>query len=257
MKPIVERYTNELKRAKDSASTRGNLNTVLELEPLLADAEKGIVKAPPDKAGPTLQTAYTTYERNRAAALRPIIARHQKLEQGYKNAMNVLEQRFTRSGQLDAAKLARDAKEVAPGSGAEVITSMSGAELQGDDGIRSELTFRPPVEIEWRFETDSQVRVSYACDQLIFNFGDNTDELRIDGGPVSQQHQKTGGRAPTGRPISVKMTVLPKRMSVSLDGRERGRWTGDFSTIDQAVGIRAAGGSKVKVDKVIVRKLKQ
>ena len=44
------------------------------------------------------------------------------------------------------------------------------------------------------------------------------------------------------------------RMTVSVDGRERARWSGDFSTINQPISIHAHS-STVQIEQVRVRKL--
>ena len=100
------------------------------------------------------------------------------------------------------------------------------------------------------------MRLAYACGELILNWGKPPHELRIDGGPADGQHKPNAGAAPTNRPISVKLNVQPAEMFLSVDGRERARWKADFSKVNQPVAIAAVADSTIKVEQVIVRKLK-
>lgn len=254
--PVLATYVKELGRLKGSAQAVGDLKAVLEFDELIAAVNAGTANEPVEAASPTLRTAFASYQRSRAAALRPFVTKRQKLEESYAQALTALEKRYTRNGQIEAAKLARDAKAVPPGTQAEVLANMSGIVLKNQNRVRSDKTYKPPIEIEWRFQTDGDTRLGYAFDQLIFNWGPPPHELRIDGGPVSGQHKKGEGAIPANKSVTVKLTVLPKQMTVSVDGRERARWAGDFSTIDNPVSIRAHVRSTVTVEQVVVRKLK-
>ena len=261
-------YAKELGRAKDAAQANGDLDGVLQINNLITDANAGTVKTPPNTASAMLRAAYTNYDRNVSAALRPFSSRRQQLDTNISRDLATLEQQYTRSGQIEAAKLAREARIVVANTigvakannpfygDSVVISNMTGAALKLGDRLISEKSFKPPVEVEWRIQTDGDVRFSYACSELIFNWGKPPHELRIDGGPADGQHKPNAGAAPTNRIISVKLNVQPTEMFVTVDGRERARWKADFSTINQPVGIAAVAESTIKVEQVIVRKLR-
>jgi hypothetical protein len=254
--PVVAAYVKDLTRLKEAAQAKGDLKGVLDFDALITAARAGTVDEAGASANASVRTTFANYQRNKVAALRQFVVKRQQLEASYSQAMTALEQQYTRSGQIEAAKQARDAKAMPPGIQAELIASMSGVVLSNEKRANSDKTYKPPIEVEWRFQTDGDVRLSYACGQLIFNWGPPPHELRIDGGPVSGQHKKGEGAIPHDKVVTVKLTVLPKQMTVSVDGRERARWTGDFSAVDQPVSIRAHVRSTVKVEHVIVRKLK-
>src|SRR5580658_10087818 len=67
----------------------------------------------------------------------------------------------------------------------ETMTSSSGIVLEGLDRLVSPDLFRPPVEITIVAKTDStNLRIGYAADQVIFNWEENLDQLRVNGGPA-------------------------------------------------------------------------
>ena len=76
-----------------------------------------------------------------------------------------------------------------PRSGLPVI-------VKGEESIRTKATFRPPVEITVEAKTDStDLRLAYAANQIIFNWRDLPNQLRVDGGP-SVQHKTGAGAIP-------------------------------------------------------------
>ncbi len=261
-------YAKELARSRDIAQAKGDLDAVIQINNMITAANNGTVEAPPNTANAALRAAYTNYDRNMSAAQRPLSARRQQLDANHVRELTTLEQQYTRSGLIEAAKLAREARiEVANVIGGAkannpiygdsvVISNMTGAVLKIGDRLTSEKSFKPPVEVEWRIQTDGDVRLAYACGELILNWGKPPHELRIDGGPADGQHKPNAGAAPTNRPISVKLNVQPAEMFLSVDGRERARWKADFSKVNQPVAIAAVADSTIKVEQVIVRKLK-
>ena len=167
-----------------------------------------------------------------------------------------LEQRYTRLGQIDAAKLARDARATVASSEAEILPNMTGVVLTDNAPLKSEKHYKPPVEIEWQFEPGGDTRLGYACDQLVFDWANNPHHLRIDGGPVSGQHKEGVGNLAKKAPARVKLAVTAGEMILWVDGEERARWAGDFSRVNQQVSIRKDGGDPLKVLQVSVRKLR-
>lgn len=262
-------YAKELTRTRDIAQAKGDLDAVIQINGLITSASTGTIEAPPNTAALPLRAAYTNYDRNVSAALRPLSTRRQQMGAGFARELSNLEQQYTRSGLIEAAKLAREARiEVANSASeakaknpiygeAQVISNMTGAVLKMGDRLTSEKSFKPPVEVEWRLQTDGDVRFVYACGQLILNWGKPPHELRIDGGPADGQHKPNAGATPTNRPISVKLNVQLAEMFLTVDGRERARWKADFSKINDPVAIAAvADNSAIKVEQVTVRKLK-
>lgn len=254
--PLRDAYAKELGRSRDAAKTKGDLNAVLALEAAIKAVAAGQSPPPAQPPVPALETAANNFERAKANALRSHATRRQQLEGDYTRAVSALEQRFTRSAQLDAAKLARDAKSMTPDGSTEVIATMSGKTLNGDESVKSEASFQPPVEMEVTLNTTREVRFGYACDQLIFNWENVPSELRIDGGPAGGQHKKGAGALPTKRSVNVRLTVRRNQMTLAVDGRERARWNGDFSTVNQPISIRSMRGTVTQVEQVVVRKLR-
>lgn len=133
--------------------------------------------------------------------------------------------------------------------GAEVI-------LTGKGVIVSRNAFKPPVRITYLAKTDStNIRLSYACDQIIFNWEVNPDELRIGGGPANGQHVKGAGRVPRDKFVTIVQEVTPKRMTISGDGTERASRSADFSKVNAPIKI-FQGGSTVTVRSIQVEQMK-
>ena len=252
--PVSAAYAKELTRLLAAAKSKGDLNATLELEKAVKGVEAGQFSVPAKTASAAALSAFATFEKNKAAALKLHASKRQQLQAESTRAFGELEQRFTRSGQIDAAKLAQEARMAVPGNSVETIAALSGATVTGDGVAKSPESFPTPVEVEFLLKTDGQVRLGYACKQIIFNWEVNPNELRIDGGPVGGQHKKGAGSLPLKRSVSIKLAVLPKQMTISVDGRERARWTGDFSTINQPISIHAHS-STVQIEQVRVRKL--
>ena len=134
------------------------------------------------------------------------------------------------------------------------ISELAGRKLAGNQAIKSRANFHAPAEVEFEVTTDSELRLGFACDQMIFNWERNRTELRIDGGPANGQHKKGQGGIPTKKSVTVKLTVLRDQMTVMVDGVERARWQADFSSVNQPVSIEAHG-SPVHVRHVTVRQV--
>lgn len=86
------------------------------------------------------------------------------------------------------------------GTGQESMFSRGGIVLKGSDRLTTPDAFRPPVEITIVARTDStNLRIAYAADQIIFNWENNEDQLRVDGGPANGHHTDGAGRIPAGK----------------------------------------------------------
>jgi hypothetical protein len=146
---------------------------------------------------------------------------------------------------------------------ADITSSMEGGErldglivLHAKKGERSisKDEYSPPVEIEYVCETArNNIRLGFACDEMTFNWDKNHDELRIDGGPANRQHVANGGALPEGRLVTIRQRVLPGEMRVSVDGKDRATWSGDFSGVKERIEIFGRD-SDVSVQQIRVRR---
>lgn len=147
-------------------------------------------------------------------------------------------------GQSAVARISRDA-----------IVSNEGIVLTGHDRLTTPGSFRPPVEITIVAKTDSaNLRMSYAADQVIFNWEVNGDELRMDGGPAGGLHKAGAGAIATNKFVNIRWIVTAKKQSIYVDKELRFEHTGDYSQIDRPVSVFAAD-SKVTVKGIAVRQL--
>jgi hypothetical protein len=128
--------------------------------------------------------------------------------------------------------------------------------LTGDDRFTTEQTYRPPVDITIVAKTDStDLRMSYAADQIIFDWADDKTQLRVDGGPADGQHQAGAGYIPPGRYVTIRWKVTPTEQAVYVDGQLRFVHNGDYSQINNYVSVFPAVGSVVTVKSVSVKRL--
>src|SRR4051794_15452017 len=87
----------------------------------------------------------------------------------------------------------------------EKLTNSSGIVLEGSDKLVSPDKFRPPVEITIVAKTDStNLRFGYAADQVIFNWEENLDQLRVDGGPAVSRQVDGAGRIPRNKFVTIR-----------------------------------------------------
>ena len=137
----------------------------------------------------------------------------------------------------------------------DTIFSTEGIELMGKDCLSTPGSFQPPVEISIVAKTDSHdLRIAYAADQVIFNWGDNPHELRVDGGPASGNHKAEAGAIPTGKYVAIRWVVTPKKQSIYVDNAFRYEHQGDYSQINRTVSVFPVD-SKVTVKSITVRRL--
>ena len=128
--------------------------------------------------------------------------------------------------------------------------------LTGDARLTTSQRYRPPVEITIVAKTDStDLRMSYAADQVIFNWADDKTQLRVDGGPADGQHQAGEGYIPPGKYVTIRWKVTPTQQSIYVDGELRFVHSGDYSQINNYVSVFPAVGSVVTVKSVTVKRL--
>lgn len=128
---------------------------------------------------------------------------------------------------------------------------------KGDAAVTKE-SFTPPVEIEIVAKTDSaELRMSYAADQVIFNWGIIPSQLRVDGGPANGNHKPGVGFIPVNKYVTIRWIVTPKRQVIFVDGEQRYEHSGDYSRINNPVSVFTAGHSEVSVKSIKVRGLSE
>jgi hypothetical protein len=88
----------------------------------------------------------------------------------------------------------------------------------------------------------SDLRLGYAAEQVIFNWEGNPNELRVDGGPAHGQHKREAGALPANEWVAIEWVVRFEEMVIYINGKERYRARGDFTSIDQPLTIRAQRG---------------
>jgi hypothetical protein len=264
MAPAKAAYVKEVERLRDTARAKGDLGAALDMETTLKALQQNLEPPPAKVAGAALAMASGNFERGKAQALRLTDAKRKRLEADFARALTDFEQRFTRSGKLEAARSARAAKLTIPWIAVDVLPMMIGQRevkegfvaFKDEEGLRTEMAFQPPIEIQYVLKTDSQVRPGFAAAQIIFNWEVNRSELRIEGGPVGGQHRPGVGGIPTKQLINIKQVVLPDVMSVAVDGHERTRWQADFRGVNEPITVRGTHGATVQLRQVLVRKLR-
>ena len=138
----------------------------------------------------------------------------------------------------------------------DTIFSSEGIVLTSKDCLSTPGTFQPPVEISIVAKTDStDLRIAYAADQVIFNWQDNQQELRVDGGPASGKHKPDAGKIPTDQYVAIKWVVTARKQAIYVDNELRYEHKGDYSHIDKCVSVFPAVGSEVTVKSIQVRRL--
>lgn len=139
------------------------------------------------------------------------------------------------------------------GTGQESMFSRGGIVLKGSDRLTTPDAFRPPVEITIVARTDStNLRIAYAADQIIFNWENNEDQLRVDGGPANGHHTDGAGRIPAGKYVLIRWDVTPEHQAIYVNNKLRFENCGNYSKVNKQVSIFPANGSKVTVKSVTV-----
>ena len=128
--------------------------------------------------------------------------------------------------------------------------------LKKGETATTKATFKPPVEIIIEAKTDStNLRISYAANEVIFNWEAGRTHLRVGGGPAAGQHKAGAGLIPTNKYVTIRWVVTPKQQSIYVDGQLRFEHAGDYSKIDNPVSIFPAHGSEVTVKTIKVKQL--
>ena len=150
-----------------------------------------------------------------------------------------------RCGSEGSARLHRDA-----------IISRHGIVLTGADRLSTPGSFKPPVEISILAKTDgTNLRLAYAADQIIFNWEQDPEQLRVDGGPANGLHKTRAGSIPRGEYVEIRWLVTPTHQSIFVGDELRLEHNGDYSQIARCVSVFPAAGSVVTVRSLRVKQL--
>lgn len=108
-------------------------------------------------------------------------------------------------------------------------------------------SFKPPLEIEYVCMTEkNNIRLGYACTEIIFNWEWRPGELAINGGPAHGMPTRKGaGQVPVGQFLTIRQVVLPNEMSVFVDGQQRASWKANFSGIEEPIEVFRADSDLV------------
>ncbi|MCD6052220.1 MAG: hypothetical protein K0Q55_3638 [Verrucomicrobia bacterium] len=138
----------------------------------------------------------------------------------------------------------------------DAVNTPDGIVLRGVEKLSTPERFEPPVEIKIIAKTDStNLRLVYAADQVIFNWEDNREQLRVDGGPAGGQHRTGMGNLPTNEYVNIRWLVTPQRQALYVNEKLRFEHAGDYSHIDRPVSVFPAQGSVVTVKSLKVKRL--
>jgi hypothetical protein len=138
----------------------------------------------------------------------------------------------------------------------DAVNTPDGIVLRGVEKLSTPEQFEPPVEIKLIAKTDStNLRLSYAADEVIFNWEDGRDQLRIDGGPANGQHRAGMGSLPTNEFVSIRWLVTPQRQAIYVNEKLRFEHSGDYSHLNRPVYVTPAMGSVVTVKSLKVKRL--
>jgi hypothetical protein len=131
-----------------------------------------------------------------------------------------------------------------------------GTVLKGSVRLDTQETYQPPVEITVVAKTDStNLRLSYAADQIIFNWELDKSQLRVDGGPADGRHKAGVGYITPGKYVTIRWVVTLTNQAVYLDGLRRFEHDGDYSHINRSVSVWPAYGSTVTIKSFTVKRL--
>ena len=217
----------------------------------LPDEDPGDLSATVKSLRDTYRTALGKIE----AGVQPIaVLLHDK----YGKVLAMYREELTRAGKADdARRVTVKEKQVAasrvlamaggPGHDIEYLTEAVRKEKGGTaDGIVLKNTqkfetpdsFVPPVEITVVAKTENtNLRLGYAADQLIFNWEVREASLRMDGGPAGGKHKEGAGSIPKQTFVTVRWLVTPTSQTVFVNGEKRYEHSGAYSRIDRPVSV--------------------
>ena len=123
--------------------------------------------------------------------------------------------------------------------------------ITDNEKIVTKASFRPPVEITIVARTDStNLRISYAATQVIFNWELNPDELRVDGGPANGDNQPGKGQIPINKDVTIRWVVTQDSQQIYVNDDLRFEHHGDYARLNNPISIFSGAGSKVTVTSI-------
>ncbi len=149
----------------------------------------------------------------------------------------------------------KDAAEPTLASFATPIVLEGNDVIENCDLLQTRDTFRPPVEITIVAMTDStNLRMSYAAEQVIFNWEMGRSDLRIDGGPARGRNTSGAGGIPVNTYVTIRWDVRPNEQRIYVDNKLRFLHVGNYARINNPVSVYPYK-SKVTVKSITVRPL--
>ena len=122
--------------------------------------------------------------------------------------------------------------------------------------IVTERKFKPPVEITVVAQTsNTDLRIGYAADQIIFNWEKDQTQFRIDGGPAAGHYKPGAGGIPKNKFVTIRWRVTPTKQSIFVDDELRFEDEGDYSKINNPISVFTIRSSKVEVQSIKVAPL--
>jgi len=140
--------------------------------------------------------------------------------------------------------------------GTVVTRTNDGVVLSGDGRLATELEYSPPFAADVIAKTDlTNIRLYYGKGVVIFNWEMNPDELRYHD-PKTGGVQAVGGkgRVPADEWVHLRWVIETNSATVLVNGEQRARFAGDYSHVEELVGIGTGAGSKVTVKHFAVEK---
>jgi hypothetical protein len=266
---LSKNYIKALDRLQQETTLKGKLEEAAAIK-----AEKEAVAASHAQNLPALPSGLRELpplRRKYVEAIQSLRASMQRklepLQRELVRQLDALAIRMAQSGKADSALEARQlAKSYSEQSGTfesdwadhtQKITPKSRGipiVLKRGEIIRTETSFRPPIEIEVVVKIeDLDLRLGYAADQLIFNWEMRPDELRIDGGPANAIYTAMQGDIPKGKFVVIRWHVAKDQQVISVDGQKRFEHKGDYSGLDRPLSVQAFG-SEATVKSIKIRR---
>ena len=165
--------------------------------------------------------------------------------------------------------LAEQLKRIKPmwqkttGKPTEILAGMRGASKKGDQGgillsrgqrLTTPVSYKAPATFRIVCMSEHKdLRVGYAADQIIFNWEMNPDELRLDGGPAGGPRKEDFGRLPANEWVALEIAVRGSDITIYVNGKQRYRGFGDFSTVNEPFTLTAHGGDLTVASVCVVR----
>jgi hypothetical protein len=148
------------------------------------------------------------------------------------------------------------------GRGKEKIATMMGnhasrndgiVELREGDKITTRQFFETPVAFRIKAKTNStNIRLSYAENEIIFNWEHRFGELHIDGGPLHNKNKDGAGQIPINEWVVFDLIYERDSLRIAVDGSTRYHERADFSQINKPFSVFTGGYATAHVKSVLV-----